>query len=790
MADKRTSIIDTDDLIIVLKFLSKNFLLFIIFPILTGIVAYLYAHRLPDVYGAKTQILLGSGTGYEYQSQIYRNLTGYGSGVNQITNQIRVLQSHDLISKTLDKLDFQVSYYIVGRVKTTELPNIDAFDVDIKLVESEGELFGVPFDVQILNKEEFLLNFDKGGERIERRHRFNEDIIENDYLLRLDRNELLSDETFEQIKDNSYRFIVNSKQHLISKYKSSLSIDNEDNTSILVLSISDELADKAKIFLDTLSSTYIDYTIESQIDLNKNTLSYIDRQLSGITGILDSIETNLESYKEQKDILDLSREQSQFFEKLLNFESEKRQINMRLESLQSLENYLLSSKEGSKILPPAIYIIEDEFLEGSLRELYNLEVQKSQASYDVKDQSPGAERAALTMQNLRSNILVYINNLRGALDDRMRDVKKEISYYEGLLRRLPESQRELLNIERNLDVNEKMFVYLLEKKANTVIARAAIVPEVSIIEVARGVGVVGPEKDRIVYYGLAVGLFLAAIIAFIRVVFFDRIQNTRELKQLTSMPILGGVPGANIGEDQRLVVTSDTRSNVAEAFRSIRTNLQYFSDSPGSKLLLVTSLHPGEGKTFCSINTAAIVASAHKKVLLLDFDMHKPKVHKSLDMVNDKGLSTYIVSKHSKEEIIQTTQYENLDVITAGPIPPNASELVLSPRVEQLLKELKAEYDFVVVDTPPLMLISDSMVLMRLVDVGIFIMNTEKATRSGVRHLEEIVEANNLSHTALILNNVKAKRWRYYYSRYAYRYGYSYGYGYGYGYGKGYGQED
>ncbi|MGB6034920.1 MAG: Wzz/FepE/Etk N-terminal domain-containing protein, partial [Cryomorphaceae bacterium] len=396
MADKKTNIIDTDDLLVVIKFLSKNILILLVIPILVGIGAYIYAHRLPDEYGAKTQILLGSSTGTEYQSQIYRNLTGYGSGVSQITNQIRVLQSHDLISRTLEKLDFQVSYYIVGRVKTTEIPNIDAFDVDIKLVESEGALFGVPFDVRILSKEEFVLIFEKNGEQIERKHKFNEDIIESDYLLRLDRNSLLSDETFEQLKSNDYRFVVKSKKFLISKYKSNLRIGNEENTSILVISMRDELELKAKSFLDSLSETYIDYTIQSQIDLNKNTLDYIDRQLSGITGILDSIETNLETYKEQQDILDLSREQAQFFEKLLGFESEKRQINMKLESLESLENYLISSKENTKILPPALYITEDDFLQGSLRELYNLEVQKSQATFDYKEGSPGSDRAAET----------------------------------------------------------------------------------------------------------------------------------------------------------------------------------------------------------------------------------------------------------------------------------------------------------------------------------------------------------------------------------------------------------
>lgn len=782
MAEKKSSIVDVDDLMIVWKFLSKNWLIILLFPIISGVAAYLFVHRMADEYGAKTEILLGSGTGYEYQSQIYRNLTGYSGGVDEITNQIRVLQSHDLISKTLDKLDFQISYYIVGRVKTTEIQQIDAFSVDITLVESFGSLYGVPFDIKILDQNNFVISFVNDGQTVQRSHQFDNDIVEDEYLLRLNRNTLLSDETFTKLKDNNYRFVVNSKSYLISSYKEALDIVNEDRTSILAITVKDHMAFKAKMFLDTLSHTYIDYTIQSQIHLNENTLSYIDRQLVGITHILDSIETNLEMYKKEKDILDLSREQTEFFQKLLTYEGEKREQHLRLETLASLEDYLVTKTE-ERLLPPALYITDDTFLRTSLTELYNLEVQRSQVSYDVKDMSPGSERISKTIQQLRSNIMVYINNLRSAIKDRIKDVDIEIAYYENLLRKLPQSQREILNIERNLSVNEKMYVYLLEKQANTIIARAAIVPEVGIIEVARSIGVVGPQKMKIVYYFLAGGLLLSLIVAFIRSLFFDRIQNSRELKQITNLPILGSVPRSNEGGDERLVVAKHSRSNIAESFRSIRTNLQYFSDHDGSKTILLTSLHPGEGKTFCSINTAAIIASADKKVMLLDFDMHKPKVHQSLELNNEIGLSSYIVGKSSLEDVIQRADLANVDVITAGPVPPNASELVLSPRVDQLLARLKEMYDYIIIDTPPLMLISDSMVLMRAVDIGMFVMNTDKATRAGVRHLEELVESNKLTHTALILNNVKLKKWRYYYGRYSYNYGYGYGYGYGKGYG-------
>src|SRR5690554_1692259 len=417
MVEKKSNIIDVDDLLIVWKFISKNWLIILLFPIIAGVAAYLYVHRMADEYGAKTEILLGSGSGYEYQTQIYRNLTGYSGNVNQITNQIRVLQSHDLISQTLDKLNFQISYFIVGRVKTTEIPQIDAFDVQMKLIESTGaHLYGTAFDVKIIDHDSYVLSFENNGEAIRRTHLFNTEAIENEYILNLERNAFLSKQTFEKLRENNYRFILNSKTHLVNTYKDALMVSNEEGTSILAISIKDHLASKAKMFLDSLSYAYIDYTIQSQVRLNENTLNYIDRQLEGVTHILDSIETDLEDFKRDRDILDLTREQSEFFDKLLTYESERRQQRLKLETLASLEDYLVT-KTDERLLPPALYITDDAFLKTSLTELYNLEVQRSQASYDAKETSAGAERIAKTIQQLRGNIMVYIGNLRAAIND-------------------------------------------------------------------------------------------------------------------------------------------------------------------------------------------------------------------------------------------------------------------------------------------------------------------------------------------------------------------------------------
>jgi capsular exopolysaccharide synthesis family protein len=291
------------------------------------------------------------------------------------------------------------------------------------------------------------------------------------------------------------------------------------------------------------------------------------------------------------------------------------------------------------------------------------------------------------------------------------------------------------------------------------------------------------------------GLFVALIIGVIRLLFFERIENLRELRSIAKIPVIGSVPNHPGAESDPLVVDIAPKSNVAEAFRSLRTNIQYLLPGDNSKIILVTSLHPGEGKTFTSANLAAIFAKANKRVLLFDFDMHKPKVHKNFGVENISGVSTLLIGKAELADCIIPTQIENLDIVTAGPVPPNASELVLSEKVHLLLEEAKESYDFLFIDTPPLMLISDSLVLLKLADTGIFVLNTEKATKQGVRHLEEILGLNKLSHNSLLLNNVKNQRWRYYYGKYAYKYGYGYGYGYaygsgyGYGYGYGYGED-
>ena len=334
--------------------------------------------------------------------------------------------------------------------------------------------------------------------------------------------------------------------------------------------------------------------------------------------------------------------------------------------------------------------------------------------------------------------------------------------------------------------NEKLAVYLLERKAATIIARASITPEASLIERARYAGMVGPDKRRTILTHTAVGFLIALALAVARMVFFERIESTSELREAVSAPVIAGIPFSKEMGDDPIACRADSRSAVTESFRALRTNLQYLLAKEDANVVLVSSLHPQEGKSFVSANLASILAKAGKKVALVDFDMHKPRVHTYMGMANESGASSLMIGKAKLSDVLKPGAYPSLDVLTAGPIPPNASDLILSDRMKASIAELKAKYDYVILDTPPILLISDALVLMEHVDTAMLVTNVGKSSRRGVQHLEDLLEQNGLKHASFVLNGVKTKRWAYYYNRYAAKYGYaSYGaeYGYGYGYG-------
>ena len=618
--------------------------------------------------------------------------------------------------------------------------------------------------------------------------RFGERIVKHgvDLVVRLNEDVARDAARLESATAQHFRIRVKSRAQRIGQYRGALQTNNVERTSVITMTCTDVLPDRAKRFLDTLAATYIDYTAEARLATNMQTEKFINGQLDEINALTDTLERQVDYYRAQNEILDLTREQNEYFNTLVDLERQLREMEVQAESLDDL-GIFLSAEDGDAELPPSSYfMLDDPWMAEQVGELMELEAKRSAMLLDVKPGSYQVRRIDSSAQHLRGNVVTYLADKMGTVERRRVDLQSDIRQLESRLSDLPKTQRDILTMERKLGVNEKLAVYLLERKAATIIARASITPEASLIERARYAGMVGPDKRRTILTHTAVGFLIALALAVARMVFFERIESTSELREAVSAPVIAGIPFYKEMGDDPIACRADSRSAVTESFRALRTNLQYLLAKEDANVVLVSSLHPQEGKSFVSANLASILAKAGKNVALVDFDMHKPRVHTYMGLANESGASSLMIGKAKLSDVLKPGAYPSLDVLTAGPIPPNASDLILSDRMKTTIAELKAKYDYVILDTPPILLISDALVLMEHVDTAMLVTNVGKSSRRGVQHLEDLLEQNGLKHASFVLNGVKTKRWAYYYNRYAAKYGYaSYGaeYGYGYGYG-------
>ena len=768
-----------------LKVAAKNWLLLLLFPALAYGYARFITHQQLDRYGAQTEILLEEKDEYDKAREIMEGVVSrrFRNQGPDIANQIRILKSRDLVAKAVADLDHNITYYIVGRVRALPVGGLSGVEVEAFPDQFSAAALGADFDLEVLDDNAFRLTSNLHGGRIYTgEHGFGEEIQTGDFRLVIRKSES-GRGTIQQAIAQGQRFQVRNTDQIINQYRGGLTVSSVGQTSILKLQISDILPDRAIEFLDALSVRYIEYSTAAREQVNAKTDEFIEDQLLKIEANVDSLQDIIDQQRQSANVLDLTRSEQTYFQELVQLEASREELKLKLRSLGSLEEYLSRGAENTSI-PPSAFLTQDAVAADQVGQLYDLQLQRTQMLLDVTPSSFQVKRLDSLISTTRLSLFDYIGGAREMLESESSELDSRVSALEAKLFRLPKSEREILAIERRLAISDKFYGYLLEQRATNLIARAAITSNANIIEQARSMGITGPDKPKTIRNYTLFGLALAVAIAVLRLLLFERIESVNELREATKIPVSGGIPRyEDIAESEYVLVSSKSpRHPTTEAFRGLRTNLQYLLNKDGQNTILVSSMHPGEGKTFTATNMAALLAQAGKRTLLIDFDLHKPRVHKALGLERGIGLSGYLIGKTAWQEAVQRTEVADLDVLTSGPIPPNASELAISDRVDAMVAEARKAYDFVVIDTPPILLITDALVLMKHVDRALLVTNIKRANVRGMRQLEDLLEQNSIDHVSMVLNGIVPTRWRYYASKYAYRYLYSYGYGYG-GYG-------
>jgi succinoglycan biosynthesis transport protein ExoP len=582
---------------------------------------------------------------------------------------------------------------------------------------------------------------------------------------------------------SEYTVVFNPFDEVVSKYKNvKINID-EKAPSIIKLSL--EGTNKARIvdYLNETVKTLIRRQLDNKNLFAENTIKFIDTTLQIMEGDLKEANTDLKEFSKNKNITEIETGGLTFQSELLDLDKINDGINRKINYYNTLSAYLRSSTDYSKLPAPSVAGIDDPNVMNNVSKLIELSVRRSEMAYSVKSELM-FDNIDNEISSIKKVLLENINAAKSAIQYESSQIKGKLNLAETRIMNLPQDKQEHTRIMRKYNLSNEIYQTYLQKRTEAQIVKAANLSDIEFIDPAKdiGAGLIGPRTSVNYVIAIFLGLLIPLLIVFIIFFINNSIQNTDDVSNLTSIPIIG-IVGLKHSETN-LAVYEKPKSALSESFRAIRSSLQFLykkQNVGGTKTLMLTSSVSGEGKTFCSINIATVFALSEKRTVIVGLDLRKPKIFDDFNLKNEIGAVNYLIGQQTLEEITQKTIVPFLDVITSGPIPPNPSELIMGETMKEMMEELKSKYEYIILDTPPVGLVTDAVELSQFADVTLYVMRQNFTKKDMVNLLNNRVNRGELSNVSIVLNGYENKA----------KYGAGYGYGYGYGaYSNGYHEED
>ena len=683
-------------------------------------------------------------------------------------NELYIIKSYPLIKQVIEDLNFEVSFYKEGNFLTTE--DYGSLPVNVKIIDDHG-LGSTTFHFQILSNNEYqLFALDEGDKSASQRStfKFGQEIEYQGLKLSID---LTKDS--EPELNSTFIFLYQSSALLVGSYVGGLSADwAEEGAGVINLSINGPTPKKDIDFLNGLIKHYQFYDLDKKNQTASRTIDFINDQLKDISDSLQQVEVMLENFKGKNIATNNSEEVHRLIEKLDGMEIQKTEFLIRTNYYHYLTKYINNSETLDPAIAPSSVGIQDPVLGSLISRMIDLQLQIKSFSGSNKIENPLTAGYARKLIELKKDITEAVRNLMETDKIKNSYLEKILIATESQLSSLPSSERKFISIKRNYSLLENLYVFLLQKKSEASISKASNTTDIIVVNPPMLSGsAISPQTSK--NYAIAIFLGIAfPIMAFVLIEFLNtKIQSKEDIEKLIKIPFLGWI-GHKKSMDS-LVVLKNPKSAVAESFRALRTNLNYFLSGKDKPVIVVSSSIGGEGKTFTTINLGSVVAMTGKRTLIVGADMRRPKLFNDFNLSNDVGLSSYLANLATFKDVVQSTQQENLFLVSGGPVPPNPAELLLGDRIKTFLEEAKLSFDYIIIDTPPMALVTDSVSLAEFADHTIFIVRQNYTPRQSLSTLIDYYEGGRLTKVSLLLNDINKSGL-----------GYGYGYGYEYGYGK------
>lgn len=753
--------------------------LFILSFILFFGITYIYLRYKSPVYSSSIKILIkddSKKSSTDLSTQILSQLTG--SGKSNIANELELIKSRKLMEKVVRKKGLNVVYYSSGNVKDIELYDTSKNRfISFDRIRDSSSSCNVEIKVEN-NKVYALVNKQK-------KEVFNNQTVHTknfDYTVHVnDPNNYQPDYT--------YKAVWVPPAQMAAGLSGGVGVEalNKD-ASIINLTYTSTNAWKARDLLNALATEYSLSNLEDKNRTIDNTIQFIDDRLLLLSGELGGVEENLKDFRSRNNVIDIPAQGQQELDKLSELKSKIDENEIRLQVTDMVSEYVNNPSRKYDLVPSSLGIEDVTLLE--LVKGYNTDVLKREEL--LKTLPPGnlaVQGLESELDQLRTKILENIQNIKSTYRSTYQSAKGEYNSVLGGIKSLPTKQKTLLEIERQQGIKEKLYLYLLEKREESAITRASTSSSSSPIDSAvTSEAPIEPKKTTLYTVAFMLGLLIPAGLIYVRDHFNDKITTREDVIQGTKAPLIGEISHSK--ETTRKIIIDQTRSVLPEQFRIIRTNLPYFLSGKQMSTLLVTSTMPGEGKTFISMNLGAVLSLAGKKVVLLEFDLRRPTIAPSLGFKETQGITNFLTGNIALKDVLQNIDgKENFFLMPSGPVPPNPAELLIHPKMEKLFAELKAMFDYIIIDSPPIGVVSDAKVLAGYSDVNLFILRQRFTPKKFFELVNELYDKQTLQNMAVIVNDVLVSGANGYYG-YGNAYGYGYGTTYNYDYSDGYGYGD
>jgi capsular exopolysaccharide synthesis family protein len=756
---------------------------FFVFSILVALgSAFLLNRYSVPVYKISASVLIKENTeqGRSGGMNDFLNSSLFGKNEN-FQNELWVFQSLPVFKNTVKKINLSVSYNQKKDFQETDVYNSAPFRIlySPMHVQPIGVKFFITFykggnfkikakskKANFYNYSTELYEYQKDNWSFEKNGKPGVLIETQDlaFIVKADSVKTINDE------DVSYSFEFTDQNSLAQYYKSSLKFNVVDKkATVIEISMESESVNKGVDLINGLMDEYSRQNLERKNHIASITIDYIDKQLGEISDSLSMTESNLQRFRSANQILNVAEQSTGISAQYVALQNQRAELITRKRYYDYVADYLVKNDDYSNMIVPSSIGIPDQILTSLMTELIAAQAQRSNLIDNKQEKNPLVNKLNIKIDNIKKTIADNISAVRQTTDISIDEMNKRVSRIEAQISNLPKTEQQLGGFERKYRLNDAIYNYLLEKRAEAKITKASNLPDDIILEPASQVGSspVSPNTKKNYMMAFILGMGIPFSYLIMRKVLNTKIETQENIERMTHLPVLGKI--MHNYKKTNNVVFEYPKSPIAESYRVLRTNLDFSMKGASHKVILVTSSITGEGKSFNALNIAMSYAQLGRRTILLDFDLRKQTVYFSNKQDETPlGLSSYLINKASLKDIIMKSPDDKLDYITSGPIPHNPAELLALDETKKLILDLKSQYDYIIIDTPPLAQVTDGFLIMESSDLKVIVVRYNYSKKKVLSMVLKDLQHKNIENICLLLNDNRIKS-----DQYGYGYGYN-----------------